>query len=83
MVLLSAANVDLVGYALIVYVILLYFYRAFLDPLSRFPGSKLAAATLWYEFYYDVVKKGRYTWEIARMHEKYGKYSVLGSFPRL
>ncbi|KAL8647455.1 MAG: hypothetical protein Q9210_005552 [Variospora velana] len=35
-------------------------------------GPKLAAISLWYEFYYDVIKKGRYTWEIGRMHEKYG-----------
>ncbi len=83
MALLSAASVYLIGYATIVYVILLFLYRAFFDPLSRFPGPKLAAATLWYEFYYDVVKKGRYTWEIARMHEKYGKCWPLGSVPRL
>ena len=44
----------------------------FLDPLSKFPGPKLAAASLWYEFYYDVIKKGRYTWQIAEMHDKYG-----------
>jgi hypothetical protein len=37
-----------------------------------FPGPKLAALTLWYEFYYDVIKGGKYTWEIGRMHEKYG-----------
>ncbi|KAL8744897.1 MAG: hypothetical protein Q9184_007940, partial [Pyrenodesmia sp. 2 TL-2023] len=33
---------------------------------------KLAAATLWYEFYFDVICKGRYTWEIGKMHKKYG-----------
>lgn len=82
MALLSAANLCLVGYAFIVYVILLYIYRAFFDGLSKFPGPKLAAATLWYEFYYDVVKKGRYTWEIGRMHEQYGKCWPLGPFPK-
>ena len=54
------------------YVALLYVYRAFFDRLSHIPGPKLAAATLWYEFYYDVVLKGQYTWEIGRMHKKYG-----------
>ncbi|GIZ37790.1 hypothetical protein CKM354_000122500 [Cercospora kikuchii] len=34
--------------------------------------SLLAAATFWYEFYYDVVKQGRYTWKIRELHEQYG-----------
>lgn len=42
------------------------------SPLAKFPGPKLAALTLWYEFYYDVIKNGRYMWEIEKMHEKYG-----------
>ncbi len=58
----------------IVYIVALYVYRAFFDRLSHIPGPKLAAATLWYEFYYDVVLKGKYTWEIGRMHQKYGMY---------
>ena len=43
-------------------------YRLYLNPLAKFPGPKLAALTLWYEFYYDVVKRGRYTWKIAELH---------------
>lgn len=54
------------------YVFGLYIYRMFFDRLSHIPGPKLAAASLWYEFYYDVVKKGQYTFEIGRMHKKYG-----------
>ncbi|KAL8723899.1 MAG: hypothetical protein Q9181_007095 [Wetmoreana brouardii] len=69
---LSLTNVALAAVFFLLYVLGLYIYRAFFDHLSHIPGPKLAAATLWYEFYYDVVKKGRYTWEIARMHEKYG-----------
>ena len=49
-------------------------YRLVAHPLANFPGPKLAAATFLYEFYYDVVKKGMYIWEIERMHEKYGAY---------
>lgn len=48
-------------------------YSVFLGPLSKFPGSKLAAATLWYEFYYDVILKGRFTFKIIEWHAKYGK----------
>lgn len=46
--------------------------RLVFSPLAHVPGLKLAAATMWYEFYYDVVKRGSYFREIARMHEKYG-----------
>ena len=48
-------------------------YRLYFSPLSNFPGPKLAAATLWYEFYYDAIRKGRYTFKIMELHGKYGK----------
>ncbi|KAG6999208.1 cytochrome P450 monooxygenase [Physcia stellaris] len=47
-------------------------YRLYLSPIAKFPGRKLAALTFWYEFYYDVVKRGSYMWEVERMHEVYG-----------
>jgi hypothetical protein len=47
-------------------------YRLSAHPLAGFPGPKLAAATFLYEFYYDVVKRGMYIWEIERMHQEYG-----------
>ncbi len=49
-------------------------WRLVFSPLAKFPGPKLAAVTLWYEFYYDVIKNGRYMWEIEKMHEKYGSF---------
>lgn len=52
-------------------------YSVFLGPLSKFPGPKLAAATLWYEFYYDVILKGRYTFKIKELHKQYGIYELL------
>lgn len=48
------------------------FYRLFLHPLAKFPGPKLAAVTRYYEAYYDVILGGQYTFQIAKMHEKYG-----------
>ncbi|KAI9813881.1 MAG: hypothetical protein M1826_002368 [Phylliscum demangeonii] len=47
-------------------------YRLYFSPIAKFPGPKIAAMTMWYEFYYDVLKAGRYTWRIREMHEKYG-----------
>ena len=54
------------------YGILLALYRIYLHPLSKYPGPKLAVATGWYAFYFEVIKRGRFAWEIKRMHEIYG-----------
>ncbi|KAI4190278.1 MAG: hypothetical protein L6R41_000891 [Letrouitia leprolyta] len=35
-------------------------------------SPKLAIWSFWYEFYYDVVLHGRYTWRIADLHKQYG-----------
>lgn len=63
--------------ACILYVIGLVVYRLWFSPLSKFPGPKLAAATLWYEFYYDAICHGKYTFEIIKMHQKYGSCQSL------
>lgn len=52
---------------------LLIIYRLVFHPLARFPGPKLAASSYWYEYYYDVSKKGRFIWQIMELHKKYGQ----------
>ena len=62
---------------LLTYLITTAGYRLYFSPLAKFPGPKLAALTLWYEFYYDVVKRGRFTWKIAELHNQYGEHQNL------
>lgn len=57
------------------YFLALGIYRLYFSLLANFPGPQLAAVTLWYEFYYDVIKTGTYMAEIKKMHEKYGEFS--------
>jgi hypothetical protein len=62
-----AAGLAVAGYGLVLIV-----YRLCFSPIAHFPGPKLAAMTMWYEIYYEVVLQGQYTFEIAKMHQKYG-----------
>lgn len=56
------------------YLALRTIYRLYLHPLSHIPGPKLAAATYFYEYYFDLVKSpgGQYIYEVDRLHTKYG-----------
>lgn len=80
----SAPSLLIAFCTIFIYCISVAVYRLYLSPLAKFPGPKLAAVTLWYEFYYDVIKCGRYTWKIAKMHQEYGMKSMLvhSSVPR-
>lgn len=61
------------GLALIFYYAALIIYRLYFHPLAKFPGSKLAASSLWYEFYYNVILRGKFIWKLEEMHELYGE----------
>lgn len=45
-------------------------YNAFLHPLSRYPGPKLAGVTRAYYLFFDV--RGVSHWKVKEWHEKYG-----------
>ncbi|EKG14730.1 hypothetical protein MPH_08005 [Macrophomina phaseolina MS6] len=47
-------------------------HRLYLSPLASFPGPRLAALTLWYEYYYDGIRGGQYTFKLKELHEQYG-----------
>ncbi|MCJ1368214.1 hypothetical protein MMC16_007355 [Acarospora aff. strigata] len=66
------------GVALLLWIFYGAVWRLYLSPLSSFPGPKLAVLTLWYEFYYDVLKSGGglYIWKIEELHKIYGIYTV-------
>lgn len=61
-----------IAVACVAYSICLAVYRLYFSPLAGFPGPKLAAATRWYEFYFDWWLEGKYIFEIERLHKKFG-----------
>jgi cytochrome P450 len=62
-----------------VFYLTLIVYRVYFSPLASIPGPRLAAATSWYEFYFDCVLPGQYVFEIERMHKEYGRF-ILQTF---
>lgn len=57
---------------LVFYTFFVVIYRLYLNPLSSIPGPKLAAATYFYEIYYDIVKRGYMFKQLQMLHEQYG-----------
>lgn len=54
------------------YYVAVIIYRLYLHPLRSIPGPRLAAATGWYDFYYDVYLKGELLFKLKNLHETYG-----------
>jgi cytochrome P450 len=54
-------------------------YRIYFHPLSRYPGSKVAATSAaWYEWYWNFHLPGQLLFEIERQHQKYGPVIRVG-----
>jgi hypothetical protein len=58
--------------AIVLYFISTTIYNLYLSPISKIPGPKLAAATWWYEYYYDVVNYGKFVFKVMGLHNEYG-----------
>lgn len=71
---------ELVGLFLAFYVLYPGSCRLYLSPVASFPGPRLAALTFWFEFYYDVIKGGKYTSKIAELHRQYGSVVRINPF---
>lgn len=57
---------------LLVYLVWLGIYRIYWSPLAAYPGPRLAALSNLYEFYYDVILQGKFTFHIQDLHKRYG-----------
>ncbi|PVH77446.1 cytochrome P450 [Cadophora sp. DSE1049] len=75
MSILSSIQSDIAAAFVVLYAVVFLtrtIYSLYFGPLSNFPGPKIAAATLCYEFYYDIILKGQYTFKIKELHQEYG-----------
>ena len=64
----------------LIYLFGLVIYRLYFHPLAKFPGPKYAAISRWHEFYYEVVKKGQFTFKVQELHKQYGRLTCSASF---
>jgi len=53
------------------------FKRLYNHPLSKYPGPPLAALTLWYKAYYEIIKDGGWSEHIGQLHNQYGMLPIF------
>jgi len=56
-------------------------YNLFLSLLARIPGRKLAALSTFYEWYWDCIQPGRYSFKIMKMHKELGEHHFVLKAP--
>lgn len=49
-------------------------YNVHFHPLARYPGPKLAAASLWWQIWIEVVTGQSLSLKLVELHGKYGAY---------
>ncbi|KAL8726139.1 MAG: hypothetical protein Q9166_006896 [cf. Caloplaca sp. 2 TL-2023] len=69
---------NIICIAFVLYLTLRPFYRLFLSPLSSIPGPRLAALTIHYQTYYNIIKGGQFLFKIRDLHEIYGQLIRIG-----
>ncbi|KAI0204166.1 cytochrome P450 [Astrocystis sublimbata] len=63
----------LLGVVFPLYLVGLVVYRLRFHPLSKFPGPRVAAATAWYEAFFDLAPPGgQFMHKLDELHEHYG-----------
>lgn len=62
--------------AYVAYLLARALYRLYLHPLAKFPGPKTAAVTSWYEAYFEILLRGQYYKQIAKLHDQYGRLAT-------
>lgn len=72
-----ASNFAYAFFAKIFYTLYKCIYRLYFSSIAKLLGRKMAALTLWYHFYFGVVKRGTYVWQIKEMRENYGLTVVM------
>ena len=78
MILSDQSYTSLASISLLLYISSIIVYRLYLHPLAAFPGPRLAAITQWYEFYWNVIQPGQFTFHIQDLHKVYGKPPQTG-----
>lgn len=58
---------------LLFYIAYTAIYRLLFSPIAKFPGPRRAGPSFWYEFYYDLIQRGRYTFKIRELHKQDGR----------
>lgn len=65
----------------VAYLLSVSVYRLWFSPIAHFPGPRLAALTVLYEFYWEAICCGQFTFHIGELHKKYG--AALFMIPKL
>lgn len=60
----------------LVYTTCLIAYRLYFHPLTAIPSPPLARITYLFEWYYDLICGGQFTFRLAALHREYGKSAI-------